>query len=70
MLSISKLTGNNLVRVINNSPFEEVKFEMRAIFWEMVSICDNFCDDDDPNEDDDLSLQEVIQFIQEPSQSN
>ena len=70
MLSISKLTGNNLVRVINNSPFEEVKLEMRAIFWEMVSICDNFCDDDDPNEDDDLSLQEVIQLIQEPSQSN
>ena len=56
--------------MINNSPFEEVKFEMRAIFWEMVSICDNFCDDDDPNEDDDLSLQEVIQLIQEPSQSN
>ena len=42
MLSIGKLTDNNLVRVINNSPFEEVKFEMRAIFWEMVSICDNF----------------------------
>ena len=67
MLSIAKLTNNNLVRVINISPFEEVKFEMPAIFWEMVSICENLGTDDD---DDDLSLQDLIQCIQEPSQSN
>ena len=70
MLSIAKLTDTDRVRVINISPFEEVKFEMRAIFWEMVSICDNFCRDCHCPDDEDLSLQDLIQCIQEPSQSD
>jgi hypothetical protein len=63
MLSIAKLTDTDRVRVINISPFEEVKFEMRAIFWEMVSICDHFCKD--CPDDEDLSLQDLIQSFNE-----
>ena len=44
--ALCKLTTTDspdMVRVINNiNPFEEVKFEMRAIFWAMVSICEKF----------------------------
>jgi len=61
MLSIAKLTMTDRVRVINISPFEEVKFEMRAILWEMVSICDHFCKDSP--DDEDLSLQDLIQNV-------
>lgn len=40
--SISKLTSPDIVRVINISPFDQLKFEMRAIFWAMISICEQF----------------------------
>ena len=83
MLSIAKLTEHvNLVRVINISPFEEVKFEMRAILWGMVALCDPLCkddktkkdddddDDDDDDADDKVSVQEIIEWAKTPRQSN
>lgn len=56
--SIGKLTASSrdnpaTIGVVNISPITEVKFQMRAIFWAVISICEKFDSDMLPEGDRD-----------------